>query len=96
MIQEIEEETIPEKEGKVMSLFQNVLDKERQEGKQAGIQQGMQQGIQTGIQQGMQQGVQQGMQQVVLNMLKKSADMAFISEVTGLSEAEINKLKNSS
>ena len=32
--------------------------------------------------------------EVVLNMLKKSAEISFISEVTGLSEKEINKLKN--
>ena len=34
--------------------------------------------------------------QIVLNMLKKSADIAFISEVTGLSKAEIKKFKNGS
>ena len=53
-------------------------------------------GIQQGIQQGRVEGLQEGMQQVVLNMLKKSADIDFISEVTGLSQEEINKLKNSS
>ena len=51
---------------------------------------------QKGQQDGIQQGMQQERQQVVLNMLKKQADMAFISEVTGLSEEEIKKLKNSS
>ena len=45
---------------------------------------------------GRQEGHAEGMQQVVLNMLKKQADMAFISEVTGLSVEEINRLKNSS
>ena len=44
---------------------------------------------------GVQEGIQRGMQQVVLNMLKKSADIAFISEVTGLSQEEIKKFKNS-
>ena len=57
---------------------------------------GIQQGIQRGIQQGRVEGMQQERQQVVLNMLKKSADMDFISEVTGLSQAKINKLKNDS
>ena len=37
---------------------------------------------------------QEGRQEVVLNMLKKSTDISFISEVTGLSEKEIKKLKN--
>ena len=35
-------------------------------------------------------------QQVILNMLKKKLDISFISEVTGLSEKEIEKLKNKS
>ena len=43
---------------------------------------------------GRQEGIQQNMQQVVLNMLKKSTDISFISEVTGLSEEEIKKIKN--
>ena len=55
------------------------------------------QGRQEGMRQGMRQGMQQGMQrmrQVVLNMLQKKTDIAFISEVTGLPETEIIKLKN--
>ena len=45
---------------------------------------------------GIQQGIQKNQQQVVLNMLKKEVEISFISEVTGLSEEEINKLKNGS
>ena len=43
---------------------------------------------------GMQKGLQKGRQEVVLNLLKKDADISFISEVTGLPEKEIKKLKN--
>ena len=68
------------------------------EGMQKGIEKGMQKGIEKGMQKGMQKGRQEGMQakgeEIVLNMLKKQADMAFISEVTGLSVDEIKKLKN--
>ena len=61
-------------------------------------------GVQEGIQRGMQQGILQGRQeerqvrdkQIVLNMLKEQADMNFICKVTGLSQQEINKLKNDS
>ena len=42
------------------------------------------------------QGRWEGRQQLILNMLKKKVDIAFISEVTGLSEKEIKKLKNGS
>ena len=65
----------------------------KQRGVLEGRKQGMQQGIQQGMQQGIQRGMQQGVQKVVLNMLQKQADISFISEVTGLSEAEIIKLK---
>ena len=65
-----------------MSLFQNVLDTERQTGRQEGKQAGIQ------------QGVQMRDKQVVLNMLKNRLDIELICKVTGLSTTEINKLKN--
>ena len=37
---------------------------------------------------------EQGRQAVILNMLKEKLDLSVISKVTGLSEEEINKLKN--
>ena len=45
---------------------------------------------------GRQEGRQECRQEVILNMLKEKADIAFISQVTGLSKKEIKKLKNSS
>ena len=47
-------------------------------------------------QKGRQEGMQARGKEIVLNMLKKQADIAFISEVTGLSVDEINKLKSDS
>ena len=47
-------------------------------------------------QEGWQKGQQAGRQAIILNMLKEKANMDFICKVTGLSEEEINKLKNSS
>ena len=49
---------------------------------------------QKGMKEGMEKGMEKERRVVALNMLKKQADMAFISEVTGLSMNEINKLKN--
>ncbi len=42
------------------------------------------------------EGRQEGVQKIVLSMLKKEADISFISEVTGLSEEEIKRFKNES
>ena len=53
-------------------------------------------GRQEGRMEGRLEGRQEGRQEVILNMLKEKADIAFISQVTGLSEKEIKKLKNSS
>ena len=75
---------------------QEGIQKGMQKGRQEGIQKGRQEGIQKGRQEGIQKGRQEGMQQVILNMLKKQMDIAFISEVTGLSEEEIKKLQNGS
>ena len=87
------DQTIKRKEGRVMTpLLQISLDEAQEKGWKLGQVDGRKKGRQEGLQEGM----QQGRQQVVLNMLKKQAEMAFISEVTGLSEEEIKKLKNDS
>ena len=49
-----------------------------------------------GWQKGRQEGRQEEKRQVILKMLQKKSDISFISEVTGLSEGEIKKLKNGS
>ena len=80
----IEEGILPK--GGVMDIREHIKEKGRYEG--------MQKGIQKGRQEGRQEGMQARGKEIVLNMLKKSADLSFISEVTGLSEKEIKKLKN--
>ena len=81
------------KKGGHMRFTEMIKKEARLEGLQEGRQEGMQRGIQEGQQKGLQKGLQEGRQQVILNMLKKKADISFISEVTGLSKKEINKLK---
>ena len=45
-------------------------------------------------QEGWQEGRQEGHEEVALNLLQKNLEIPFISEVTGLSEQKIHKLKN--
>lgn len=52
-----------------------------------------QRGVKEGKQEGLQKGLQNGIQKVALSMLRKRMSIKTISEVTGLSEIEINKLK---
>ena len=51
------------------------------------------QGMQEGRVQGMQEGRVQGMQEIALSMLQKGYEVSEISEVTGLTVAEIEQLK---
>ena len=51
-------------------------------------------GERKGLRKGRQEGRQEERKQVVLNMLKKKLNISVISEVTGLSEKAIRKLKN--
>ena len=72
----------------------------RAEGLQTGMKKGHAEGLQTGLEKGITKGLQRGrveaMQAVALNMLKEKVEISFIAKVTGLSEQEIEKLKNGS
>ena len=100
------------KKGEIMNIREAILErgiqkgilKGRQEGIHEGIlkgrmegkMEGLQEGIQQGIHEGKMEGLQEGRVEMVLNMLKKDAEISFISDVTGLSQDEIKKLKNGS
>ena len=65
--------------------------------KQGGLMQDVREIIkEKGRWEGEREGRREGRKEVVLNMLKEKADISFIAKVTGLSEKEIQKLKNSS
>ena len=78
----LEERGLNQIGGGTMSLWQDTLDEEREKW------------LKKGLQAGRQEGLQAGRQTVILNMLKEKLDLSVISKVTGLSEAEIKKLKN--
>ena len=80
IIQELEIQTVRKGERIMTPLLQSSLDEAREEG----------------MKKGRLEGRHERDKEVILNMLKKSADLSFISEVTGLSKKEINKLKNGS
>ena len=84
IVREIEQTTVKKEERVMAPLLQYSLDEAREEG------------LKKGRQEGIQKGMQKGMQAVALNMLKEKADLSFISKMTGLSEAEIEKLKTRS
>ena len=67
-------------------------DEGREEGLQRGLEQGRGEGLQRGLEQGRGEGRQEERRQLALKLLNKKTDISFISEVTGLSKAEINKI----
>ena len=108
---ELEEELVSEgvfKKGGIMNIREAILQRGIHEGMQKGMQKGIQKGIHEGMQKGRVEGLQEGRVEglqegrqeerleMVLNMLKKNAEISFISDVTGLSHEEIKKLKNGS
>ena len=57
---------------------------------------GFQKGLRKGLNEGIQKGQHKRNKEIIHNMLKKKADMTFISKVMSLSVKEIKKLKNGS
>ena len=62
-------------------------------GKEDNIREGFEQGMQKGIKEGIKEGIGQGVEQVAKNMIKKDMTIELISELTGLSLEDIDKLK---
>ena len=66
------------------------------QGLEEGMQKGRSEGIAKGRKEGREEGRSEGIEEVALNMLKSNFKPSVISEITGLSEKEIKKLKNDS
>lgn len=64
-------------------------------GKEKGIRQGIKQGIEQGIKQGIKQGIQSNKMEIARNMISKNFDRETISEITGLSQEEIDNISQS-
>ena len=72
--------------------LKNSLDTAKEEGLIEGRAEGEQIGLQKGEQIGLQKGEQIGMQKVALNAKKMGMPIMDISDLTGLSEEEINRI----
>jgi hypothetical protein len=56
-------------------------------------QQGIEKGKEEGIKKGKEEGIKEGIIKTARNLLKEGAEVAFVVKITGLSEAEVLKLK---
>lgn len=69
-----------------------MLEEERKLGIEEGFKKGVEKGIEQGIEKGIEQGIKENQILTVKNMKNKNIDIAFISDITGLSIEEIEKL----
>ena len=80
--------------------IKNAMNKGIQEGIESGIEQGIEQGIKQGIEKGIEQGIEKGIEQgieqgkieIARNLKKSGIDIKIISDNTGLSIKQIEKL----
>ena len=71
---------------------QIMLEEERRLGIEEGFKKGIEQGIEKGIEKGIEQGIKENKIVTAKNMKNKNIDISLISDVTGLSIEEIEKL----
>ena len=60
--------------------------------KEQGLKEGMEKGIEKGKEQGLKEGIEKGIKEVAHKLLKQGMPIANISQVTGLTEEEIQRL----
>ena len=72
--------------------IQEGIEKGIEQGIQEGIEQGIQEGIEKGIQEGIEKGIEQGKIEIARNLKKSGIDIKIISDNTGLSIEQIEKL----
>lgn len=74
-------------------IKQKIREYAAAKGYEDGIEQGIEKGIEQGIEQGIEKGIKEGILNVAKNMLSKNINTDSISELTGLSIEEIEKIK---
>ena len=90
ILNKVEDKAVQEgllKKGGYMNFTEEIKKEAKLEGRREGRTEGKREG--------KREGRKERDREIVLNMLQNQVDISFISKVTGLSEREINKLKNS-
>ena len=72
----------------------NTLKKRYEEGIEKGLAEGKAEGLAEGLAKGKAEGLAEGVERTAINMLNQNLDIKLISTVTGLSEVDLQRLKN--
>ena len=94
IIRDVAEKTGYKEGGQTMESLKYTVEGALERGLEQGIAQGMEKGIVQGMEKGIAQGMEKGQRQVALNLLKKGVDLKIIQDSTGLTEKDIEDLKN--
>ena len=70
----------------------SALDCAREDGMKEGKEIGREEGLEEGIEQGLKQGIERGKKEIAQKLKKQKMPIKQISEITGLSEEEIEKI----
>ena len=77
--------------------IKNSIDTAKREGKEEGLAEGMERGLAEGMEKGLAEGMEKGMnqrsQEIARKMLANGMDAATVMEITGLSESQLQQLK---
>ena len=77
--------------------IKNSIDTAKREGKEEGLAEGMEKGLAEGMEKGLAEGMEKGMnqrsQEIARKMLANGMDAATVMEITGLSESQLQQLK---
>ncbi len=77
--------------------IKNSIDTAKREGKEEGLAEGMERGLAEGMEKGLAEGMEKGMNQrsleIARKMLANGMDAATVMEITGLSESQLQQLK---
>lgn len=81
--------------------IKNSIDTAKREGKEEGLAEGMEKGLAEGMEKGLAEGMEKGMEkgmnqrslEIARKMLANGMDAATVMEITGLSESQLQQLK---
>ena len=77
--------------------IKNSIDTAKREGKEEGLAEGMEKGLAEGMEKGLAEGMEKGMNQrsleIARKMLANGMDAVTVMEITGLSESQLQQLK---
>ena len=73
--------------------IKNSIDTAKREGKEEGLAEGMEKGLAEGMKKGMETGMNKRSLEIARKMLANGRDAATVMEITGLSESQLQQLK---